>query len=253
MTVKQAPRHRTDAKPVTPLNNLVDTASFSAVGKRGVALASVTGIALTAAVSSAASAETLPTLVPAAPADDFVSHLESSGSATLVSLDVEWDSGEEMAVKAEEPAPEPEPEPAPEPAPVVTRTVHFENDAVESEPEVATYVPSASTSGVVATALQYVGYPYVWGGSTPAGFDCSGFTSYVFGLHGISLPRTAAAQGGAGTVIPASSAQPGDLVVWSHGGHVAIYLGGGQIVHASTPATGVKVSGLFGSYYFVRV
>ena len=249
MTVKQAPRHRTDAKPVTPLNDLVDTASFSAVGKRGIALASVTGIALTAAVSSAASSETLPTVVPAAPADDFVSHLDSSDSATLVSLDVEWDSGEEMAVKAEEPAPEPEVVVA---EPVVAADQAADRGVVADSPVYAD-APVASASGVVATALQFVGYPYVWGGASPAGFDCSGFTSYVFGLHGISLPRTAAAQGGAGTVIPASEAQPGDLVVWSHGGHVAIYLGGGQIVHASTPATGVKIGGLFGAYYFVRV
>lgn len=249
MTVKQAPRHRTDAKPATPFSDLGDTASFSAVGKRGVALASVTGIALTAVVTSAASADTLPTVVPATPADDFVSHLESSDSATLVSLDVEWDSGEEMAVKAEEPAPEPEIVVA-TPAEAAVQADGYSTVANAVEPGEA---PVASASGIVATALQFVGYPYVWGGSSPAGFDCSGFTSYVYGLHGISLPRTAAAQGGAGTVIPASEAQPGDLVIWSHGGHAAIYLGGGQIVHASTPATGVKIGGLFGAYFFVRV
>ena len=276
MTVRQAARHRTDAKPVTPLTDLADTASFSQAGKRGVALASAAGITLTAVVSAVASAETLPTVTPAAPSGDFVAHLEANdGSATLVSLDIDWDSGEEMGVKAEEPAPEPEPEPEPvvyaQPAAASRSigTTTYDNNAgtydnggaaVAAAPApapapapVETYVPAASSSGIVGTALQFVGYPYVWGGASPAGFDCSGFTSYVYGLHGIGLPRTAAAQGWAGTTIPASAAQPGDLVVWTHGGHVAIYLGGGQIVHASTPATGVKISPLFGSYFFVRV
>ena len=258
MTVKQAPRHRGDAKPVTPLNELIDTASMTAVGKRGIAIASATGIALTAAVTSAASAATAPTALPQAPSDDFVSNLESSESATLVSLDVEWEPGDEVAVKAEEPAPEPEPEPvvveqAAATGQVASRSTTTDSVEAAATQETVSY-PGASASGIVATALQFVGYPYVYGGASPAtGFDCSGFTSYVFGLHGISLPRTAGAQGGAGTVIPASAAQPGDLVVWSHGGHVAIYIGGGQVVHASTPATGVKIGAMWGSYYFVRV
>ena len=98
----------------------------------------------------------------------------------------------------------------------------------------------------------FVGYPYVYGGSSPSGFDCSGFVQYVFAQHGIGLPRTSGEQGRAGTQIPASEAQPGDLVVWGES-HIAIYIGDGMIVHASTPATGVKVSSLYGSYYFSRV
>lgn len=255
MTVKHSARHRGDAKPVTPFSSFVDTASMTAAGKRGIAFASATGIALTAAVTSAASSATVPTVLPQVPSDDFVSNLEATDSTTLVSLDVEWEPGDEVAVKAEEPAPEPEPEPEPVRATTTQTASRSTTQAAAPAPQAApASYPGASASGIVGTALQFVGYPYTWAGSSPAtGFDCSGFTSYVFGLHGIGLPRTASAQGGAGTIVPASAAQPGDLVVWSHGGHVAIYLGGGQVVHAATPATGVNIGGLYGSYYFVRV
>ena len=111
----------------------------------------------------------------------------------------------------------------------------------------------ASVSSLLTFANQFVGkVPYVSGGNTPSGWDCSGFVQYVFAQHGIGLPRTSGEQGRAGTQIPASEAQPGDLVVWGES-HIAIYIGDGMIVHASTPATGVKVSSLYGSYYFSRV
>lgn len=248
MTAKLSPRHRGSEKALTPLADISD--SFGVFGKRSVAVASATGIALTAVVASTATA-TAPTALPQAPQGDFVSNLEATDAATLVSLDVEWDPGDTVSVKAEEPAPEPEPEPEPEPV-VQQNTTASRSEERYVEP--VTYsAPPATMGSVVDTALQYVGSPYVWGASGPNAFDCSGFTSYIYGLHGISLPHSSGAQGGYGTPISAAEAQPGDLVVWTNLGHVGIYLGGGQIVHAGTPATGVNVSGLFGSYYFVRL
>lgn len=95
-------------------------------------------------------------------------------------------------------------------------------------------------------AKQFIGNPYVWGGtSLTKGADCSGFTLSVFKKFGISLPRTSGSQAGAGTTIKMSEAQPGDLIFYAKGGrinHVALYIGGGQVVHASSPKTGIKIS-----------
>ncbi|MCM1136922.1 MAG: NlpC/P60 family protein [Clostridium sp.] len=95
-------------------------------------------------------------------------------------------------------------------------------------------------------AKQFLGNPYVWGGtSLTRGADCSGFVKGVFGNFGVSLPRTSREQANTGTKISASDLQPGDLVFYAKGGrvnHVAIYIGGGQVIHASSPKTGIKIS-----------
>ena len=117
----------------------------------------------------------------------------------------------------------------------------------------ATNVPSSGNgSSIVATAKKYLGYKYTYGGSSPStGFDCSGFTSYVFRQHGKSLNRTAAGQYSNGVAVSRANLQPGDLVMFGKSGinHVAIYIGGGQIIHASTPSTGVRIDSLSTGYY----
>lgn len=96
---------------------------------------------------------------------------------------------------------------------------------------------SASASAVIANAKKYLGVPYVWGGTSPSGFDCSGFVQYVFRSVGISLPRVSSAQQDVGQQIPLSQVQPGDLIFRGNPAHhVAIYIGGGQYIHA--PQTG---------------
>jgi cell wall-associated NlpC family hydrolase len=97
---------------------------------------------------------------------------------------------------------------------------------------------SAVGSKVIAVASRYVGVPYVWGGTTPAGFDCSGFTSYVYGQLGVSLPRTSSSQRYAGTVVSRSEAQPGDII-WTSG-HVAIYAGGNMEIDAPRPGKTIQ-------------
>ena len=95
-------------------------------------------------------------------------------------------------------------------------------------------------------AKQFLGNPYVWGGtSLTKGADCSGFVKSVFANFGVSLPRTSREQANTGSKISASDLQPGDLVFYAKGGrinHVAIYIGGGQVIHASSPKTGIKIS-----------
>lgn len=102
---------------------------------------------------------------------------------------------------------------------------------------------TGSTSDLVNYAMQFVGSPYVFGGTTPSGFDCSGFTQYVFAHFGISLPRTSYEQEHVGTIVSVAEAQPGDLVTYD--GHAGIYIGNGQIVNAMNPSQGVGVCSLY--------
>ncbi|KRN89801.1 C40 family peptidase [Ligilactobacillus ceti] len=94
-------------------------------------------------------------------------------------------------------------------------------------------------NGIVREAVKYIGTPYVWGGSSPSGFDCSGFVQYVYRQMGVSVGRTTYAQANAGRHVPVSQAQPGDILLFAHGGgapyHAAIYVGGGRYLHASVP------------------
>ncbi len=116
-------------------------------------------------------------------------------------------------------------------------------------------IPAARYGGVVGIALQYLGIPYVWGGSSPStGFDCSGFTSYVFAQIGVYLPHHAASQYGMGTPVPYDQLAPGDLVFFSGLGHVGLYIGGGQFVHAPHTGDVVRISSLaeHGSYVGAR-
>lgn len=109
----------------------------------------------------------------------------------------------------------------------------------ESEQSSSSY--SGSGSSVVDYATQFVGNPYVWGGtSLTGGADCSGFTQSVYSNFGVSIPRTSYEQQNAGREVSYSEAQPGDLICY--GGHVAIYMGDGKIVHASNSRDGIKVS-----------
>ena len=104
-------------------------------------------------------------------------------------------------------------------------------------------------ASVVSYALQFVGNRYVWGGtSLENGVDCSGFTMRILGKYGVSLPHSSKAQPSCGTKISASDAKPGDLFFYGSGSsisHVAIYIGNGQIVHASNKRDGIKVSNAF--------
>jgi cell wall-associated NlpC family hydrolase len=100
----------------------------------------------------------------------------------------------------------------------------------------------------VRIALRYLGTPYRWGGASPAGFDCSGFVMYVFSKVGISLPHNAAAQYGVGSPVSRSDLQPGDLVFFDGLGHVGIYIGGNEFVHAPHTGDVVRVSSMSGWY-----
>ena len=125
------------------------------------------------------------------------------------------------------------------------------SDTPAAAPEAPAAVPAAPPAkfgGVVGIAMQYLGTPYVYGGSSPSGFDCSGFVMYVYAQVGVSLPHNAAAQYGYGTPVDRSQLQPGDLVFFNGLGHNGIYIGGGQFIHSPHTGDVVKISSLSGWY-----
>lgn len=121
----------------------------------------------------------------------------------------------------------------------------------------ATGVDESSGTGqaIADFALGYVGYPYVWAGNTPAGFDCSGFTQYVImNTVGIDIGHGVPGQTGYGTWVDWDAWQPGDLVFFANTAdagisHVGIYIGDGQFVHAENESTGVTISSIYSDYY----
>ena len=140
------------------------------------------------------------------------------------------------------------------------RTAQTTNIAVEkteSTEEVSTpsYEGSSSEGDrIAAFAKQYVGYSYVYGGTTPSGFDCTGFAYYVFNSCGYNLSRSCSVQCNSGYAVSRGDLQPGDLILFCNGGggtigHVGIYIGGGNIVHAENSRTGVVISTINSGYY----
>ncbi|HET8632132.1 MAG TPA: SH3 domain-containing C40 family peptidase [Thermomicrobiales bacterium] len=143
---------------------------------------------------------------------------------------------------AAESAPAPAPKPAAAPAP----------------PPPPPPPPPSNGDAIVAVAMKYVGYPYVWGGTSPGGFDCSGFTYYVIKqVLGTNIGTSTGVQIGVGTPVSAKNLQPGDLVFFQNTyqaglSHVGIYIGGGQMVHAGSERTGVTISNIWDSYWGPR-
>ena len=136
------------------------------------------------------------------------------------------------------------------PAAVTTTTTAATTTSAAPAP-----LPSPPATGghpeAATIALRYLGVPYVWGGASPSGFDCSGLVMYVYAQLGISLPHFAAAQYGMGTPVSRDQLQPGDLVFFDGLNHVGIYIGGGQFVHAPETGDVVKITPLssFGPAY----
>ena len=244
MTSSVKARHRKAAPPLTPLS------TAGPVARRGLAVAASSGLAL-AIIASGANAAGDGTDV-----GDSAGALTNAGVDTLaneareaVTTNAAITTSETSRLEASDPvaevtaeAPVFEQPAAQEPAPQVEEVSapaaeQAPAPAEEAAPQQAPAAPSASGS-IAATAMQYVGSPYVWGAEGPSAFDCSGLVSYVYGQFGTSLPHSSEGIRSVGTVISAAEAQPGDVIWWS--GHVAIYAGDGMMVSAESESVGVQ-------------
>lgn len=148
--------------------------------------------------------------------------------------------------------------PKPKPNPVVraeSTTSNAPSTASSTQPDNAPSPHNGSVAdGLISTGSQFLGVPYVWGGTSPSGFDCSGFTQYVLSKHGISVPRVASGQATVGTTVSRGSLQKGDMVYFETykpgPSHVGFYIGNGQFLHAGGDR--VQISNMNDSYWSTR-
>jgi cell wall-associated NlpC family hydrolase len=269
LTTRTPGRHRAACKPITPLTPISRAAArgLSGAARRGALVAAGSGLVVSlfsvpadaAPVAdhgpSTAELDILTETSRGSVSQAAAAQAVTTAPAVQVAADSKFtlESGTIKVTPA--PEPEPVPEPEPEPEPVVEEVVETAAPVAEApvEEAVEEAVPAAAAgSEIVSIAMQYLGVPYVWAGATPAGFDCSGFTSYVYAQVGIDLPRTSSEQRYAGTAVSAAEAQPGDLI-WSPG-HIAIYAGDGMQVEAPVPGQTVRYTEIWqNSPTFIRV
>ena len=244
-------RHRSATRynPVAEISSIVKSAGETGVRASAVLAASGGLVATFALPAQAAPASQAPAAAQSAGADAPAA--QASPRAILAAPAVvapsvvapaQTETVGLVGVKAVA-KPKPKPAPAPVRDAVQQRSTSGTASRSATRTPVNNNVPQSS-SAIVNIARQYIGTPYVYGGASPAGFDCSGLTQYVFGRAGISIPRTASAQQSAAT--PVSSPQPGDLVFFGYPAwHVGIYVGNGMMIDSPKPGTTVQYRSIF--------
>ena len=282
MATKKHGRRAAETRVKTPLTELTDAlgANYGVVGRRAAVVAAAGGLVVTATLPAMGQGEDEAAAVTAeadnAPTTDFVNQAktvipeqgEDSDDADVVGA---ASVSNVTAKKA------PEPEPEPEPAPVESNSGSSDSESSDSgssdsgssdsessdsessdsgdSSEGGDAAPSDGSKAeqVISIAKQYTGVPYVFGGTTTSGWDCSGYTSFVFNKVGVNLPRNSGGQAAAGQTVSASEAKPGDLVYKP--GHVGIYAGNGMMYDAGSSSSGTsyRSHSWMGSVTYIRV
>ena len=247
--IPQHARHRSARRPVTPLDDFANaaTGSLAVVGRRSAVVAASGGLVMTMALPASASTEGSANALPSVD----VSALTADARTVLATspvVSVPGDAGWSFEAPTITVTANPKPVPVVRAAPAASRSA-----ARAATPEASAPVPqSVAGNAVLEVAARYVGTPYVSGGATPDGFDCSGFTSYVYAQLGITLPRTSADQRYMGVEVSRADAQPGDII-WSPG-HIGIYAGGNTQIDSPRPGKTVQFRDIWQtSPIFIRV
>lgn len=235
---------------------------------------------LSVIIAAAAVSATCAVMAPMATADDVETvtssrsfpkvttvrqDLFAEATSTEVDEDSDWGGIEELDVPKTKSAAEIEAEEqaaaeaaaqeAAEQAAAASRSeVRESTDSTASGSTTSTTTGSTTGQAVASYASQFVGYPYVYGGSTPSGWDCSGFVMYVYAQFGVSLPHSSGSMMSVGTAVSSlAEAQPGDILANST--HAAIYIGNGMVVNALNPSSGTQITSVsyaFSSSYAIR-
>jgi len=216
-------RHRAQTVRTNPLNSVSKavTANAGTVGRQAAVIAAASGLILSVGMPANAADTNL----------GVSASTESGSQSAQLAVTAEPTA----TISFERPAVTTKAAPKAE----TVRAQSTGSDSTEADGEakagkLADAVSSAAASGLAAIAYTGIGSPYVWGGTTPSGWDCSGFTQWVYAQAGISIPRTNAWNAMTPTATPA----PGDLVMQNGGAHVGIYVGNGMMISALNPSQG---------------
>ncbi|GAA0035348.1 C40 family peptidase [Brevibacterium metallidurans] len=269
MATKHHGRRAAETKVKTPLTELTELLNAnSAVFGRRAAVVAASGGLLTAAVLPAAGQAGDDNVAVSADSKTQVAEFQNQ-AATVVADGSAKDKKDDSSFSVDVQTVTAKPAPKPEPKPKSSAAASSDSDSSKSSSKSKSDKGASKDSGsgdvkipdgskaqqVLAIAKQYVGTPYVSGGTSPSGWDCSGFTSYVYAKVGVNLPRTSGAQGSAGATVSKSEAKPGDLI-WKPG-HIGIYAGNGMMYDAGNPRVDTSYRSIdwmiAGGAKFVRV
>ncbi|MDN5658358.1 C40 family peptidase [Brevibacterium sandarakinum] len=266
MAIKQHGRRAAEAKVKTPLTELTEVLNAnSAVFGRRAAVVAASGGLLTAAVLPAAGqgADDKAAVSAESEAQTQVEYKNQTATVTAGDEAQDKDKKQDSSFSADVQTVTAKAAPKPEPEPVETAEDTSDEPAEtgsgdkgksdKGEGSDAGSIDGSKAEQVLGWAAKGVGTPYVYGGTSQSGWDCSGYTSWVYSKVGVNLPRSSGAQKAAGQVVSQSEAKPGDLI-W-HPGHVGIYAGGGQMYDAGSPGSGTSKRSYswMGNVTFIRV